>query len=258
MAWLFREWIGVRLFHSVKAEYDAKIAGLQSELRQSEERQRATLAERRGEIEALRSGALSAMTSRQMAVDGKRIEAIDLLWETIVDLRGAKGAAGLLSRLRFDELQKHVPTNPVAYGAFKRMNDDLKPLFAKTKEAERARPYVTDMAWALFIAYTAVASVPMARLWVLELKITDPKILVEGRIAALVREVMPDRAGEIERLGENNLHEILDEMEVRLLAEFHRMMHGTESEAANVEQAARILQLARNAMPAAPSDEGEA
>ncbi len=65
---LSKNLIVTRLQAAVRNEFAEKLAGVQSELRQTET-----------ELSDLRGGVLSAMTSRQIAMNSRRIQAVDEL-----------------------------------------------------------------------------------------------------------------------------------------------------------------------------------
>jgi hypothetical protein len=77
--WLLRSVISTRLRASVQHEFNEKVETLKTDLRKSEESFKADLRSKEAQIEALRSGALSGLTSRQAALDARRIQAVDQL-----------------------------------------------------------------------------------------------------------------------------------------------------------------------------------
>lgn len=78
--WLLRSVISTRLRASVQHEFDQKLETMRATLRSSEEAFKADLRGKEAQIAALRSGAMSALASRQAALDKRRIEAVDQLW----------------------------------------------------------------------------------------------------------------------------------------------------------------------------------
>lgn len=67
--WIGRHLILTRLTKSVEYEFGQKIEALRAQLREGEERLKADLRAKEIEIAALRSGAMTALASRQIAVD---------------------------------------------------------------------------------------------------------------------------------------------------------------------------------------------
>jgi len=93
--WLGRNVISTRLTKSVEYEFNKKLELVRSQMRESEERLKAELRTKETEIAALRSGALSALASRQVALDKRRLEAVDQLWASVTALGPARAIATL-------------------------------------------------------------------------------------------------------------------------------------------------------------------
>ena len=91
--WLGRNLISTRLTKSVAHEFNTKLETLRAQMREGEERLKAELRVKEAEIVALRSGALTALASRQMAFDKRRLEAVDQLWSSITALAPARSIA---------------------------------------------------------------------------------------------------------------------------------------------------------------------
>src|SRR5712691_9429318 len=72
--WLGRNLILTRLTKSVEYEFSKKIEAVRTQFREGEERLKADLRAKEVEIAALRSGAMTALASRQIAVDKRRLE----------------------------------------------------------------------------------------------------------------------------------------------------------------------------------------
>lgn len=86
IGWLLRNWISARLAKSVGFEFDRKLELLKAEHRTSEEKLRADLRAKEAEIATLRLGAMTALSNRQIAVDKRRLDAIDQLWASVMSL----------------------------------------------------------------------------------------------------------------------------------------------------------------------------
>ena len=100
--WLARKLIATRLAKSVQHEFDTKLELIRTELREKEERLKADLRSKEAEIAALRDGAMTAMASRQMALDRRRLEAVDQLWSEIIALGPAKALSSYMAFVKFD------------------------------------------------------------------------------------------------------------------------------------------------------------
>src|SRR5687767_10757560 len=110
--WLGRHLILTRLTKSVEYEFGQKIEALRAQLREGEERLKADLRAKEVEIAALRSGAMTALASRQVAVDKRRLEAVDQLWSAVTSLASARGVSAHMSTINYEEAAKRVEHNP--------------------------------------------------------------------------------------------------------------------------------------------------
>ena len=100
--WLCRNLIATRLTKSVQHEFNTKLESLRSELRDKEELLKADLRSKEAEISVLRGGAITAMASRQVALDKRLLEAIDQLWSAVTALGPAKTISSMMSVVNFD------------------------------------------------------------------------------------------------------------------------------------------------------------
>ena len=92
LLWLCRGLIETRLTKSVQHEFDKKIESVKSDLRNSETSLQATIRASEAQLDALRSGALTGIVSRQSVIDKRRVEAVDQLWAGILAIAPAKFA----------------------------------------------------------------------------------------------------------------------------------------------------------------------
>jgi hypothetical protein len=109
--WLGRNLIKTRLVKSVEHEFNTKLESLRSEFRRREEELRADLRSKEADITALRNGAMTAMASRQMALDQRRLQAVDQLWSAISALLPAKGISSAVVILNFEGIAKEAARN---------------------------------------------------------------------------------------------------------------------------------------------------
>jgi hypothetical protein len=242
--WLLRSVILTRLRASVQHEFDQKIEEIRTTLRTSEESFKADLRAKEAQIAALRSGAMSGLANRQAALDKRRIEAVDHLWAAITSLTPAKGISGMMASVDFEAAVKETVRNPKAREMFvtiggmggKGSSQDL----IKT-DADKARPFVSQLAWALFTAYHAIVAVAVMRLEILKAGLNLPDVINKDAITKLVTAALPHRAEFIAHHDVGAYHYLLDELELSLLEELQKLLSGVESDKASVEQAGAIL-----------------
>lgn len=241
IGWLLRNIIATRLTHSVKHEFDMKLEKLKAELKTKEEVFTADLRAKENELAALRGGAMSAIASRQMAIDKRRLKAIDQLWDAFNKLAPLRNMAEILAQYDFDAAAKVAESNPKLRQAFEMLSQLADPAKIDFGKPHKARPFVSPMGWAYFTAYSAIASQAMAKVQVLRFGM-PAKLVSKDKITNLVKAALPEFTATIDQHGDAVYHYLLEILESKLLAELQRMLTDTEAYRANVEQAAQIVQ----------------
>jgi hypothetical protein len=186
-------------------------ASVEHEFKEKLEEVKADLQAKENQIAALQSGALTGLASRQAALDTRRLQAVDDLWTS---LQALKALSETVDTFRLD-----------------------------LSNADRARPYVSDIAWALFSAYKAIVlqGVVFVEMWK---RGTDPTPILDTKpIAILIKAVLPESSASIDKWDSALFHRMLEPLENRLLTELRSTLKGTESDEATVKQAASILKL---------------
>jgi hypothetical protein len=239
--WLLRSVISTRLRTSVQHEFDQKLEAMRATLRTSEESFKADLRAKEAQIAALRSGAMSGLASRQAALDKRRIEAVDQLWSAITLLAPAKAVSATMAVVKFEAAAKEAARNPKVREMFAAMGEKGGLRELSMADAAKARPFVSQLAWALFTAYQAIVSVAVIRLEVLKTGLDMPDVVNKDAVVKLITVALPHQAEFITKYDASAYHYLLDELESRLLEELQRLLRGVESDKASVEQAAAIL-----------------
>ncbi len=250
--WLLRKLIVTRLVKTVQHEFDIKLESVRAELRQKEELLKTDLKSKETEIAALRSGAMSAMASRQIALHTRRLEAVDQLWSAVMALGSAKYVSSIMAVVKFDEVAKEAEKNPKMREVFELMTIGFDAKKIDLSGAGKARPFVSPMTWALFAAYQAIALQAVVKLQILKAGV--PKDLLEtNAIKKLVKAALPHQEQYIDKFGDSAYHFLMDELEELLLKAIRDMLAGVEADKETIQQAANILNLSnevRNAQAA--------
>ena len=228
--WLGRNLIATRLTKSVEYEFNTKLESLRAELRSKE-----------AEIAALRGGAMTAMASRQIALDKRRLEAVDQLWSTLTALGPAKYVSSLMAVVKFEPAAEYAAKDAKVREMFTMMSAGFDPNKLDLSGAAKARPFVSPMAWALFSAYQAIAMQAVMRLQIIKSGIGAKDLLDKNAVSKLVKTTLPHQASYVNEYGEAGYHHLLEELEGRLLKEFQKTLAGAEADKASIEQAAEIL-----------------
>jgi hypothetical protein len=246
--WLLRSVISTRLKASVKHEFDQKLEAQRASLRNNEEAFKADLQSKANEIAALRSGALTGLASRQAALDARRIQAVDQLWSAILALAPAKAVSATMAIVKFEAAAKLSAKNPRAREMFGALGGQLDLTNLGSKSAAAARPYVSEMAWALFSAYQAIVSVAVLKQQILKSGLGMTEIVDIDTIKRLVAAALPHQAEFVAKHDTGAYHYLLDELESRLLGELRTVLKGVDSDKASVKQAAEILKESERVM----------
>ena len=242
--WLGRNLILTRLRESVKHEFNSELEVLRSQLRESEELLKAELIAKGAEIEALRSGAMTALASRQMALDNRRLEAVDQLWSAVTALAPARVVSQIMSVIKFEKAAEYAERNPKVRALFELFGSgvDLKSL--DLTGAQKSRPFVSPMVWATYSAMLVISMQAVIRCEALKAGIGATDLTNTEGICKLLKAALPNRAGYIDKCDPAGYYFLLEELEAKLLQEFNAMLSGASADKASMEQAAEILKLA--------------
>ena len=257
VTWLGRNLIVTRLTESVEHEFNTRLENLRAELRLAEERFRADLRAKDNDIALLRSGAISAMASRQMALDKRRLEAVDEIWLAIASLGPARKVCETMAIVNWEFVSTTAQTDEKLRTMFEALGAGLDLNAVKFDSAVRARPFLPPIVWAVYYAYMAVCMHAVSR-WAIVRFGVNPKGLEDSdTVNELIKTVLPHYATWVDEHGARGHHDVLRALEEKLLREISLMMTGTESDKASVEQAAEIMRqsndVLREARPAEPS-----
>lgn len=241
--WLGRKLIATRLVKSVEHEFDTKLETIRAEFREKEELLKADLQSKQTEITDLRSGAMTAMASRQMALDKRQLEAVDQLWSAVTALAGAKSISVFMSLIKFEAAAKEAARSEKFRETFAIMGAGFDLAKVDLSGAAKAHPFVSPMAWALFSAYQAIAMLAVAKLQVLKLGLGDTDLFDKDAVAKLIKVALPHQAEYIDKYGDAGYHYLLEELEKSLPTSLREMLAGKEADKATIERASEIVRL---------------
>jgi hypothetical protein len=256
--WLARKLIITRLSRSVQHEFDKKLELVRADLRASEEKLKSVLREKEAEISALRSGALSAIAGRQAAIEKRRLEAIDQIWAAFNSLAHARGLAAQMAIIKFEEAAKESVRNPKARQLFEIMGSGFDLLKIDGASADKARPFISPMAWAIFAAYRAIVMHGVVKWQILKSGIGEANLIDSDAVKKLVLAALPHYKDYLEKHGTDTLYYSLEGLESQLLSELKTLLKVSEFDKASVEQAAEIVRLANELQLATEKAEGAA
>ncbi len=246
--WLCRNLILTRLVRSVAHEFDQKIEGLKSELRAGEERLKAELRAKESEIAVLRSGALSALASRQANLDKRRLEAVDQIWSSVKTLGPGRQASRLLSRLKYEAIAEEYERSDGIRQLLEVMGSTFDPKTMDVGAGDRARPFVHPMVWAYYEAMVAVCAHAVIRYQSLKSGLGKKDFADTESVTKLLKVALPHQTEFIDEHGASAFYFLLEELETNLLREIDRMVAGGDADKATVALAAEILAASNTVM----------
>lgn len=238
--WLSRNLILTRLSNAVKHTYDEKLENLKALIRSNEESLRAELKAKESQIEALRNGALSGITSRQAQLYERQIAAVDHIWTAVTALTPAKATSAFISVIKIDVVAKKVASNPKYAEVFDSIGQFDTQILLEIVPA-KSRPFITPLAWALYYAYESILVHASVRLKTLQCGVDEDYIDIES-LKQTVKAALPHHTSYIDTHGIKSFHHLLDELEVSLLEELRNILDGKKADKESVERAALILQ----------------
>ncbi|TLM63960.1 MAG: hypothetical protein FDZ69_12050 [Deltaproteobacteria bacterium] len=238
--WLLRGVIKTRLINAVRHEYEKDIEQLKTTLRMSEEVFKTDLKEKEKQIEALRSGALSAIMTRRNTLYARQLQAIEDIWGAVVSLSYGKSISATMAILKYEEAVKEAANSERFRKTFEwlSVNYDANQVY---NQANRARPFVSELAWAYFSAYQTIIAHGVLRLKTLQIGV-GKEFSDHDSILKIVKTALPEYSEFIAEHGVNSLHYLLDAIETKLLKEIQTMLKDTGSDAEDIKRAAQILE----------------
>jgi len=238
--WLGRNLIATRLTRSVEHEFNAQLERVKAELRSSEESLKAELKLKEVEITTLRSGALSALASRQIALDKRRLEAVDQLWSTVIALAPARGITIVMKAINIEAAAQLVEQDQNTRKAFEAVgcNFDLQSI--DFSGAFKAQPYLSPMVWAVYSALLAVVMHGTLR-WFCLTNGFGQDFSNDEHISNLIKIALPGYSDYVNQTGSSGYYHVVDALEQRLLEEIRTMLSGVEDDKATLVRAAEIL-----------------
>jgi hypothetical protein len=136
-----RKWTIASIEQSIHHRFNEKIETLKSDLRAKE-----------SAISALQQAVLSGSFSRQALLDKRRLEAVERVWTTIIELQPYKNISAMMTSVKFEEIAKEVAHNPNIRGSFKVLLAHV-PQNKPPPHCAHEQPFISPVAWAYYAAY---------------------------------------------------------------------------------------------------------
>jgi hypothetical protein len=238
--WLARSVIEVRLKSSVQNEFDSKLETLRSELRQSDRYLEAIIHARETELDALRESSMSSLSTRRVAFEKRRMDACDHLWEQVRLIQKFHGLVTIISAMNIEEVIQKARVDAGFREKIRQITSAFKEDEFYKIEGDSARPYLSDLAWALFDAYRTVVALAFVQRHIL-VNGMDGNLLNANHLVRLLSTALPSQAAEIERLGDMAGARFLPDLAQNLLIELKRILDGKADDEAGIMRAAELI-----------------
>ena len=243
LAWLFRQWISVRLTAAVKHEFNVKLEEAKSEFRMKEEGLKAELRTRGAQLEALQSGVVSQLSTRQSTTCQRQFEAIEAIWDAVIQMAPQKTAAKMMQKVNFDFAIEQAPTDNRVREMFvnlrKTFNLNLNE--QRSLNISRARLYVSPLIWSLYAAYSIILGFAVAKMSMLESGTNLLRMFKTKEIIEMAKVALPHQSKFIEEHGLSSLDFLVDELEAMLFQSLRKEINGVEDDINAANKAAAIL-----------------
>jgi len=249
--WLARKLIITRLARSVQHEFDVKLEGIRTQLRNNEEVFRAELRQRDDAIAAARSASLSALTASRGVFDKRRIDAVDEILRAVTVLGAGKWSVTKISIYNMGEVSARIEKEPRLVELFTLMSPNHQKLMddLTLAIALSARPYVSELTWALFSAYQSVIVFCASLISLLQRGIPPMKFVDLSKMSTIIRNALGDQWGSwVDVSSFSGYSQVLEELENRLFEALRSDAEGHASDARTMERAAEITKATRELM----------
>lgn len=232
----------------IQFSFDEKLERIRSDLRQTEQKLEGELQSSNSRINSVTQTVLSVRSSRQTALDARRLAAVDRLWETKAKLDYAKFVAQTALSLKMDVAAKRASKDP-AVKQFFEVLDKASPFakFVENKESvsiERDRPFLSPAIWTTFQAYSSILMFAVTQVKVLATSPESADLLQTEHVSKLLKSAIPEHTDYIEKYGTAGWYQLLDILEEKLLVSINQMLDGEDSDVMAVARATSITRLA--------------
>lgn len=239
---LARNWFKARIEKGVQHHFDVQIEAVRTDLRKSEERVKSDLRDKEAEITSLRQNILAGSAGRQSLLDKRRFEAVEKVWTAVNDLAQLKGLSGFMAILKYDAVSKE--SNDPKMQQFLKIMGASAPQDLETLKnvARDERPFLPELAWAYFSAYTSILYGALLRYKILTTGIEDPaKYINHDGMRNVLKVVLPHQEKWIDENDPGLYHYLLGEIESLLLTELRKILEGEQADQAATLRAKKIM-----------------
>jgi len=246
IVFLAKTWISERLKRSIEHEYAAKLESHKAILRAEHETALEKLRADAAKDRAVQSAATTTLIGIHQAGQERRLNAVEILWQAIVDLKGKIPGIVTMADILPEEEYGQLLTQPSLRSMMDKLSFDLlNDILKGTISVEKIRPFLGQYVYAHFWAYRAFVSQVLFSL----IHGRD-----EGRMTPWyhnddIRSLLSTTftTGElegIERMPITRFTNLLNAFDSKILLHSGKIISGEESATFGLDQAERISAVA--------------
>ncbi|MCM2537703.1 hypothetical protein NDN94_07660 [Burkholderia glumae] len=237
VVWMLRSLIETRLRASVQHEFNGKLEALRAELTARNDRLKEAAKDQSEEVAAMRSTALAALTGRSDSYIKRRIEAVDQLWAGVSGLGPTRVTVRFMQSVDYENAAKEVASNGAARQMFKAMAVDMTTLHPNRAEADKARPFLSPMAWAYYDAFACISLLAATQIHLLSLGLAEHDFTDAKAIRKMIEGTLPKQVVNIDKFGIGFIYFLAGELEEALLVELRSNLTFKDLGVENLERA---------------------
>ena len=237
---IFRHSIIAWISGGIQHHFNVKIEEVRTELRKSEADFNSLLRNREAEIAALRNSVLSGSFSRQALLDKRRFEAVEKVWTAVNDLALLKSLSASMAVLNIKAIVKEA-ADPKMQQFLSIIGAAAPDPKALKNVARDERPFLPELAWAYFSAYTTILYGGLARFSALKHGLDPDKYLKNELAQTILKAALPHQSKFIDEQEPESYYHLLEEIESLLLIELRRVLEAKDADRADTTRAKEIM-----------------
>jgi hypothetical protein len=224
--------------------------GLQHGFDRELEKLKAQLQAKDAQIDALRGGALNALTSRSTALDQRRLKAVEAVWAATVAQGRHKMAAKFVSGLKIEAILKASASQDHEGEKIRFLGQMLLEASGLGKigqgEVLEALPdterlFVPPLAWAAFNAFRSVTSHAVIILITVKSGVGSDILKDNAEVVDMVKAVLPHSSRFLDDNKETGIYYLTDQLQEKVFSELLGSFSDSAIDKKVVEQASTIL-----------------
>ena len=240
--YVLKTWITKTVESSVQLRSDTRLENLRGEIRASEERMRSDLRSKESQIDGIRTSVLSSRGDRILYIQKRRLEAVDNIWISVTKLSRLKLPAMMLSMMKIEAMTNAAGKNNQLRSFLESIAGD--DILAKLGDAaaDRERPFLSELSWALYSAYSSIIGYGIGQVKLMSIGIDKVSEAFDtDKVRGVLKSALADRAEFIDQHGLAAAFHLLDELENKLLKQLKSDLDAPTSDNENVAKSAEIM-----------------